>query len=692
MQRRRNDGRTNAPIALRLTAGSEARKLSRMGRDENGKGRGFYKSLLENSFDGVAIVDAAGIITFQNPAAAFLLGAEVGELLGKNTMELVHPDDIAPALANLEALNAEAGVTLPIQVRMLRQSDKKYVRLETRAINLSDDPDVGGIVVTFRDITDHQKALTKLEHSEQRLELVLQGARLGFWDWDLSRDVIMIDERFARIIGREGAFSGLPGSQLLETIHPKDFADLRPNLQAHLEGKTAHFESEHRTTLANREYKWVNVRGMVMERDAEGKPLRMTGTILDVDERMRLAKERQELESQLQKSQKMESIGQLAGGIAHDFNNIVQVILANAGFIMNSSSDQHLVRTSAAEIEDAARRAAELTSQLLAFGRRQALSPTPCDLNELIERNLTLLRRVLPESIVVRFERSSDSSQGLVDAGQFDQVLTNLALNARDAMPAGGHLTIRTQKVHLQSEKEEEYPGTPMGDYILVTVSDTGHGILPDDQDRIFDPFFSTKHESQGSGLGLAMVDGIVRQHGGTIRVESEPEKGTTFALYWPSTSAESTEATPLEAHGAPRGTETILVVEDEAPVRRLVERILRETGYRVLTATDGDNALEMFEAHKGEIDLLLLDAIMPGANGKEVFEKIRCSHQTPVLFTSGYSASSLPANFLSQHGLEVLTKPYLPDLLLRRVRDHLDRSAPLRVLVALGDAASLPP
>ena len=635
----------------------------------------FFRTLLANSFEGIAIVDAAGMITYQNKAAAEILGAAEGALIGTSAMDLIHPEDVPTAMASLATLNANAGLLLPDDVRMKRQDTGEYLPLETRAMNLSEDPHVAGIVVNFRDVSAQRAAMRALEESEQRLELAVHASELGLWDWDVISDRVAFDGRLAAMLGIEPAELGTTRTDLLTLIHPEDLPSVQDSVQAHLEGATEQLEHEHRLRGKGDTYHWVACRGKIVERNANGAPTRVAGTHLDIDQSQRNAEERHLLEERLQSSQKMESIGQLAGGIAHDFNNILQIVLANACLAKGDVRNTAAVQSALEEIEEAGEKAASLTRQLLAFGRRQTLSQRSCDVNKLIERSLQLLRRVLPESITIDFIPGFKLASAFVDSGQFDQVITNLCVNARDAMPNGGRLTIETENVVINGEYRQKHPWAAAGRYVLVSVSDTGHGMDSDTQKRAFEPFFSTKTHGAGSGLGLAMAHGIVRQHEGLVHLYSERGVGTTIKLFWPSTERPAAAVGPKLDGPVPKGQETVLVVEDEARVRQLAARVLQAAGYTVLTAGDGNEALEVFAQHRARIDLILLDAVMPKRSGKEVYEEISHSSATPVVFTSGYSAASLPAVFLARDDLEVLPKPYSPDLLLRKVRAVLDRA-----------------
>ncbi len=633
----------------------------------------FYRTLLENSFEGIAIVDGAGLISFQNRAAAQTLGADEGQLIGSSVMELIHPDDVAGAVASLSTLNANMGILLPDEVRMKRQDNGEYVSLETRAVNLTEHPEIQGIVVNFRDVSERVAAIRALKASEERLELALGASDLGLWDWDLRTDRVSFDGNLAVMLGVTPTQLGKTAAEVLSWVHPEDLPSLNDSMQAHFEGATEHLEHEHRIRDHQGNYRWVAFRGRVVERDADGKPLRVAGTHLDIDQRRRDAEEREQLQERLQIAQKMESIGQLAGGIAHDFNNLLQVVLANAHLAQDEPDVSKPVAEALKEIENAGEKASSLTQQLLALGRRQALAPRACNLNQLLERSLGMLRRVLPENIEIDFIPGHQLAAAFVDPGQFEQVFTNLCVNARDAMPNGGRLTIETETVVINGEYRRKHPWAKAGRYVLMVVSDTGRGMDAETQRQAFEPFFSTKGAVGNSGLGLAMVHGIVRQHEGLVHLYSEPNVGTTFKLFWPVAERPAQEVGRMLDGPVPTGRETLLLVEDDPQVRKLAAKILQSAGYSVLTARDGDEALAVFSANQERIDLVLLDAVMPKRSGREVYEQIASSRPKPVLFTSGYSAASLPSEFLVKDKLEVLPKPYPPDLLLRKVRTVLD-------------------
>lgn len=635
----------------------------------------FYRTLLENTFDGIVIVDDHGVITFHNPAAAHIFGAPSSGLIGICALELVHPEDLPKAERVLAAVRAQAEVEHPLVTRVARLDGAGYVTLEVRAVNLIKVPDVGGIVVNFHDVTAERKAMDALRESEERLEFALVGSGTGLWDWDVGTNVIRHDGRLAEIIGLDLNLLGANLDAVRSLVHPDDLLSLDAALAAHIAEDAEYFQHEHRLRCEDGVYRWVLARGKVVARDSAGRPTRLVGTLVDVDQRYRDAEQRDRLREQLASSQKMESIGQLAGGVAHDFNNIVQVVLANARFAADERTDRESMVQALREIEETAERAAHLTRQLLAFGRRQPISPSVLDLNDLLRRNLQLLGRLLPENIEVDFRPSPGVLAASVDAGQFDRVITNLCINARDAMPSGGRLRISSRLTRIDARDPRNEPWAKDGLYVLISIEDTGSGMDAEVKRRAFEPFFSTKRDGIGSGLGLAMVEGIVRQHDGLVRLRTAPGEGATFELYFPASTAPVERLRGSRGRRASGGSETVLVAEDESAVRRLVGRVLESAGYTVILAKDGEEALEAFFANPDRIDLLLLDVVMPKRNGREVFEEVQARAPRPVLFTSGYSADELPTEFLSQHGLFVLPKPYSPDRLLEQVRTTLDEA-----------------
>jgi PAS domain S-box-containing protein len=390
--------------------------------------------------------------------------------------------------------------------------------------------------------------------------------------------------------------------------------------------------------------------------------------------------ERRALEQQLRQSQKMEAVGRLAGGIAHDFNNLLMVISGYSEFLLERLGSSPELRAPAQEIASAAERASSLTRQLLAFSRKQMLAPKIVNLNDVVTENLRMLTRMIGEDIDLVMLPGANLWTVRADAGQIEQVIMNLAINARDAMPSGGKLTIETSNATLDEDYSRFHAPLQPGDYVMLAISDTGAGMDEETQSHIFEPFFTTKGQ-KGTGLGLSTVYGIVKQSGGFIWVYSELGRGTTFKIYLPRVAsigeaASAQAAAPVETHKVEPGTETILLVEDEANLRYLARQFLEKQGYRVIEAADGAVAVQIAVAHEGVIHLLLTDVIMPGMNGRELAQRIcEIRPNVKVLYMSGYTENVVGHNGMLDAGVRLLQKPFNLRALKDRVREALDAS-----------------
>jgi PAS domain S-box-containing protein len=386
--------------------------------------------------------------------------------------------------------------------------------------------------------------------------------------------------------------------------------------------------------------------------------------------------ERHALEQQLRQSQKMEAIGRLAGGIAHDFNNLLMVISGYSEFLLERLGPDPRLRGPAQEISNAAQRASALTRQMLAFSRKQMLAPKLLDVNEVVAENLKMLTRMIGEDLDLVMVPGPALGAIRADPGQIEQVIMNLAVNARDAMPKGGKLTIGTSSVRVDESFARTHAPLEPGDYVVLSISDTGVGMDAETQSRIFEPFFTTKGP-KGTGFGLSTVYGIVKQSGGYIFVDSQPHRGTTFRVYFPRADARDKTAAVQDSFGLPRpdrGQETILLVEDEANVRRLARQYLETQGYKILEAEDGAAALQIAASHKGKIDLLLTDVVMPGMNGRELALQIATQRaEIRVLYISGYTENAIGHNGTLYAGINLLQKPFSLPALKDKVREVLD-------------------
>jgi signal transduction histidine kinase len=410
----------------------------------------------------------------------------------------------------------------------------------------------------------------------------------------------------------------------------------------------------------------------------QGKLFRVWGTQRDITDHKKL-------EEQLRQAQKMEAIGRLAGGVAHDFNNLLTVINGYSELVLEAVDRyDELVRPLVAEIHQAGARAAALTGQLLAFSRQQIVQPRPVDLNGLVSDLQRMLSRVIGEDIELTTTLRPGLDRVSADPAQLEQVILNLAVNARDAMPQGGRLTVRTENVHLKDGFAEDFSGDLSevlpGPYVRLSVSDTGRGMTAETLTHLFEPFFTTKESGQGTGLGLATVYGIVKQFGGHVRVQSELERGSTFEIHLPALPRQSaSHDSPADRQPPPRGSETILLVEDEDGVRAVATRMLRQLGYNVLAAADGPQALKLVGQQPGPIDLLLTDIVMPGMNGRQVAERIRAARaDVKVLYMSGYTDDAILRHGISESEVAFVQKPFSMAMLARRVREILDAPVPV--------------
>jgi signal transduction histidine kinase len=384
-----------------------------------------------------------------------------------------------------------------------------------------------------------------------------------------------------------------------------------------------------------------------------------------------------ESEERLQHSQKMEAIGTLAGGVAHDFNNLLTAIIGNAQLALAGLRPKDPLYDRLIEIEHSGKCAAELTRQLLIFSRRERLEPSTIDLNDTIGQFAKLLRRIIGEDIELRFQGAADLSTVFADPGQMEQVLMNLAVNARDAMPEGGELIIETQNIIVDETYCRTHPYARPGKYVQISVTDTGAGMNTDTQQHIFEPFFTTKEVGKGTGLGLAMAYGIIKQHEGMIEVYSEVGHGTTFKIYLPAQEKAVEEKVHETQPMLKGGAETILVAEDDETLQRLLTGMLTGLGYKVILTRDGEAAVETYSSHRDQIDLVILDMVMPRMGGREAYERIRTlGSDVPVIFMTGYSAEIAKSRFVLETGAAFIQKPYGIAALGHKVREALDAHA----------------
>jgi PAS domain S-box-containing protein len=519
------------------------------------------------------------------------------------------------------------------------------------------------------EVGERRRAEAALQGMTERLNLALSAARVGTWSWDVAGDVMIWDEHLHRLFGiAPGSFVG-NYEAFLAMVHPDDRPRVGEEVSRALAGSEP-FDTEYRIVWPGHGARVLAARGEVI-RDGSGQVERMTGVCWDLTER-------KELEAQLRQAQKMEAIGQLAGGVAHDFNNLLTVIDGYSQLALDKVGDETPILPELTAIQQAGRRAAGLTRQLLAFSRRQVLQPRLLDLNSVVREVESLLRRLIGEDIELVVELAPDLGKVCADPGQLEQVLMNLAVNARDAMAMGGRLVIATGNCEALPEGVTPRPEPRPGGWVRLTVRDTGTGMDDETLRRIFEPFFTTKELGKGTGLGLSTVQGIVEQSGGCLSVTSALNSGTGFDIYLPrSEGAHESVAETAAASPPPvqRAAKTIVVVEDEAMVRALVQTVLERSGYRVLVAASPAEAEELIAHHVGAIDLLLTDMVMPESSGRELARRF-LAHRPglKVLYISGFSDLALRQDGAPEASFPLLQKPFTPETLALKVREVLGR------------------
>ncbi len=519
--------------------------------------------------------------------------------------------------------------------------------------------------------------ITKRKQAEERLTLALEAAQMGVWEWTAQTDEFSWSPECSTILGIDYAMT--PTIDFVKFLHPDDLVNVINTFDNEILHQTG-YTIDYRIIRPSGEVRWVSQLGRAI-RDSGGNIVRVLGTVQDVTERKRVEMLQAKLEEQLRQAQKMETIGRLAGGIAHDFNNLLTVIQGYCDLMQMQIPNNNSLYNKLEQIRKAGQRATALTGQLLAFGRKQMLAPSILDLNSLVLNLQSMLERLIGEDISLSTNLHPALWSVIVDASQIEQVIMNLVVNARDAMPTGGTLSIETSNVMLDPLALRNSYANPQvsvtaGPYVMLAVTDTGCGIDAQIRAQIFEPFFTTKEQGKGTGLGLATVYGIVKQSGGDIFVYSEPGHGSTFKIYLPASkvSINPQVTVPIPAP-ASVGSETILLVEDEEMVRELVKAALQAKGYTILEARHASEALALFTQHLNTIDLLVTDVVMPQISGRELAEHlITLRPGLKVLFTSGYTDDAVVRHGLLTAEVEFLPKPFSTHTLATKVREVLDK------------------
>ena len=624
---------------------------------------GLFHLISENAADMIAVVDMEGRQLYNSLSFQKALGYSPEELQASSSFEQIHPDDRDRVKQAAEdARRSGIGKTLEYRVRhkngtwLVLESTSSVIR------NANGDPEK--LVIVNRDITERKRAEEALRQSEAGFRSVVEDAPYGIYRSSPSGRFLQVNPAFQKMLGYD-LEEELLRKDLASDIfrHTGEYQRLGELLTGTEEAKDVEMEWKRQdgTPIT------VRCSGRSIN-DENGAPAYFEVFAEDVTEK-------RVLERQLRMAQKMEAIGRLSGGIAHDFNNLLGVIIGYSRVLGKALSTNTALREHALEIEKAGQRAASLTKQLLAFSRQQVLTPAVLNLNTLASDMEKMLPRLLGEDIEVSLALDPELGNVKADQSQIEQVIMNLAVNARDAMPMGGKLKIQTGNVELDQAYTWNHPGSKVGSYVILTVTDTGTGMDAGTLTHIFEPFFTTKERGKGTGLGLSTVYGVVKQSNGYIWVDSALGKGTSFQIYLPQHVGQLVVDAPItDSREKLRGSETILLVEDADPLRKLAQTFLEGGGFRVLSAENGEKALELATRFGGKFDLLLTDVVMPGMNGRVLAEQL-FSRQPgmKVLYMSGYTDSFIAGHGVLDPKMHLLHKPFTEEVLIRKVREVLD-------------------
>jgi PAS domain S-box-containing protein len=629
-----------------------------------------YQALIEQipAVTYITALEGSKSRLYVSPQIETMLGFPAADWLSESDLwvQRLHPDDRQRVLNTIyDSYKNQKPFCL--EYRLIAR-DGHVVWVQDKAIVVCDESGkpcfIQGVMV---DVSDPLQAVETLRKNEKRFRTIFERTAVGIALVDMEGRLIECNPALQEMFGYRK--EELLTKDFSEFIHADDQSidlDLYKKLLSKMHD---HYQVEKRYLRKDEGVVWGRV-NVSLVRDAEGNPQYTIHMVENINEWKRL-------ETQLLQSQKMETVGRLAGGIAHDFNNLLTVIKGYTQLSLIEIGEDHPLRKDIEEIKNAAERAKNLTHQLLAFSRRQIMDMKVLDLNAVIRNLEKMMRRVIGEDIEMSIILAEDLGRVKTDPHQIEQVILNLAVNARDAMPEGGRLTLETSDVELDEGGPRAHILMIPGRYVMLSISDTGSGMTPEVKERIFEPFFTTKGEGKGTGLGLSTVYGIIKQSGGYIWVYSEQGQGTTFKIYLPRVDEEVDELPQKNRTGPlPKGNETVLLVEDDPSVRELAARVLREQGYSVLEAANGEEAMQITQAPiLKEIHLLLTDMVMPQMGGKELGKRLKALYpEVKVLFVSGYTDNAFTHQEFIGPGMNLLQKPFSLGTLARRVREILDK------------------
>lgn len=634
-----------------------------------------YRILAETAQDMIFIIDADDRIEYVNKTAAAQFGLTPEELMGRQRSEVFPRRLAAQQKAELaEVLRSGTPMTTESATRF----GDRTAWLSTSLVPLTgDDGAPRAVLGISRDFTSRRNAEEELRATTHRFEELFElSPTISYTEKPTEEGfrTNWVSRNLSNVLGYDVGAALEPG-WWARNVHPDDVEQADTNDVLTL--AQGWVLTEYRFRHADGRYRWLLDERRLVNGD-DGKPREIVGAVLDITEKKSAEAALKESERQLQQSQRMEAIANLAGGIAHDFNNRLTAIGGYADLLLAEQPSGHAGHADLLEVRRGADAAADLVRQLLAFSRRQTLMPRPIDLNDTIRRMSRMLERILGEDVSLETLLTAEPAAIEADPSQIEQVILNLVSNARGAMPYGGRVMLETSEGALDETYSEQHPEAAPGEYVILAVTDTGTGMVPEVQARAFEPFFTTKPQGAGTGLGLSTVYGIVRQSGGQVTIHSKPEQGTTIRVYLPKVPFDASDTARTKTLGEVRygGTETILVVEDEPAVLRFAERVLLRLGYTVLPANSPAEAFDVSDRHEADIHLLLSDVVLPEMGGRQVSEELTQKRDSMrTLFMSGYTKDAIVRDGRLEPGITLLQKPFTPDELANKVRSVLDQA-----------------
>lgn len=633
-----------------------------------------FRSFVENANDIIYSLSLDGIFTYVSPNWTEMLGHDVSEVIGRSFIPFVHPDDVERCQQFFGTVIATGEKKSKVEYRVLHKNGSWRWHISNASPIKNSDGEVTSFLGIARDITDRKRAEEALKDNRSLLDQAEAVAKLGSFHWNIQSDTVTWSKNLYNIFGRDPEL-GLPSVEWHQSLMtPEDWQRFNAVVEAALKEKKG-YTIEAPLLLSNGEKRYIRTTAEP-EFDAIGNLIGFIGITQDITQQKKTEQEKEKIREQLLHSQKLEAIGRLAGGVAHDFNNFLQAIHIYSEILQMEVDDDSPLLSHIVQITNAADSAASLSRQLLAFSRRQILEKEILNINEVLNNLEKMLKRIIGEDIELITTYESDPKFVKADRGQIEQIIMNLVINARDAMPVGGTISISVKNITIDELTQKIHPDAQVGEVVCIIVSDNGMGMDRATKQQIFEPFFSTKKPGGGTGLGLSTVYGIVEQHDGWINVYSELGKGTTFHIYIPMSeekTAKSQMDVPYEKFRG--GGERILFVEDEEMIRKVTVNILEKKGFQVFVAENVVQAYTLFQQENGRFDLVISDVVLPDGNGLSLIKKLlELNPELPVIMSSGYTDRKSQWESIKKMGMKFLQKPYSLVTLLKSIHEVIEK------------------